>query len=140
MSEPSFALPLAALSDLGQIFVITTDELEGDDFLCILAYDKIMTLLELENNWQHQSLSAVARNMSNTAIALAPVFPTLEQDLIKEAKGTIIPGIKYLQSHFTEDQCLRESLQFFKGCRFLNPAQAQSLQATLLNDLSKVCF
>ena len=50
MSEPSFVLPLAALSDLWQIFVTTTDELEGDDFLCILAYDKIMTLLELENN------------------------------------------------------------------------------------------
>ena len=46
MSEPSFALSLAALSDLGQIFVTTTYELEGDDFLCILAYD-IMTLLEL---------------------------------------------------------------------------------------------
>ncbi|KAL5479979.1 hypothetical protein EMCRGX_G023590 [Ephydatia muelleri] len=50
VSEPSFVLPLAALSDLWQIFVTTTDELEGDDFLCILAYDKIMTLLELENN------------------------------------------------------------------------------------------
>ena len=52
-----------------------------------------MTLLELEKNWQHRLLSAVAWNMSNTANALAPVFSTLEQDLIKEARGTINPGI-----------------------------------------------
>lgn len=138
VSEPSFALSLAALSDLGRIFFTTTYESEGDDFLCILAYDKIMTLLELEKNWQHRSLSAVARNMSNTANAVAPLFQTLEQDLINEARGTIIPGIRYIQSRFTEDQCLKESLQFFKACRFLNPARAQSLQPTLLNDISEV--
>ena len=92
MSEPSFALSLAALSDLGRIFVTTTYELEGDDFLCILAYDKIMTLLELEKYWQHRSLSAVARNMSNTANAVAPLFQTLERDLIKEARELSFQG------------------------------------------------
>ena len=83
-------------------------------------------LLELEKIGSIDP-SAVARNMSNTANALATVFPTLEQELIKEARGTIIPGIKYLQSRFTEDQCLRESLQFFKACRSLNPKACKPL-------------
>ena len=115
---------------LGEYLLPLPMNLRGMTFYASLH----MTLLELENNWQH-----LARNISNTANALAPVFH-LSRILSKKQGELSFQGSSTYRAISLKTSASGNLYNFLRHVRFLNPARPQSLQATLLNDLSKVRF
>lgn len=121
----SLKLELAALIDVGEVFVKATYVLEGDGPLVLSCFE---TLQEVCNACQNVHLP----NVHAVAVAIVDADPAQNvAALEQEAKRSVQPAIEWFLRKFNVE--LHDTLSTFKAARIMCPVTVQWLRPTPAN-------
>ena len=112
-------MELAAVIDLGEQFVKTTYNLEGDGALMVNCYEEIVKLRALLNSAYYPNIRAVAES-------LVPGNPLAQQQWTAYALSCVKPGLDYFREKFGDDT--KPPLSQFKVMRYFSPKRVFELQ------------
>lgn len=114
-------IELAAVIDLGEHFVKTTYQLEGDGPLVFECYQVIATHNAVVHSAHYPNVDAIARDIAPASLSTQQVWSTY-------AKNCLEPGIQYFLEKFGDDtQC---PLAAFKAARLFSPHRVHEMQPT----------
>ena len=126
-------IELAAVIDIGQQFVKSTYNLEGDGTLVTKCYQEIKKIRAAIQTRYHPNVEAVARSLSlgNTVV---------HQQWTQYAIQCVQPGIDYFQQKFGDD--MTYPLNVFKAARYFSPTKMFEMQpsASDVDSLTVVPF
>ena len=115
-------IELAAVVDVGELFVEATYNLEGDGPIVLQAYDQIQVLKAKIENPHYPNVDAVAKSVA----ARGRTYQQLQQ----HASKCVQPGLNYFNSKFFDDSApLSDSLAAFKAARLFVPHRLIEMEA-----------
>lgn len=100
-------LELAAVIDLGEVFVKATYNLEGDGPLSFTAYEEVRTVAEAVRVAHTPNTEAVIRSMSSQS--------SVQQRHRSYARNCMQPALDYFKGLL--DSSLKENISIFKAVR-----------------------
>ena len=115
-------IELAAVVDVGELFLEATYNLEGDGSIVLQAYDQIQVLKTKIENPCYPNVDAVAKYVA----ARGRTYQQLQQ----HASKCVQPGLNYFNSKFFDDSApLSDSLAAFKAARLFVPHRLIEIEA-----------
>ena len=114
-------IELAAVVDVGELFVEATYNIEGDGPIVLQAYDQIQVLKAKIENPHYPNVDAVAKSVAARG-------RTYQQ--LQHASKCVQPGLNYFNSKFFDDSApLSDSLAAFKAARLFVPHRLIEMEA-----------
>ena len=126
-------MELAAVIDIGEQFVKTTYNLEGEGALMINCFEEIAKLRALLSLAHYPNIQAIAES-------LAPGNLFGQQQLTAYAMSCVKPGLDYFMEKFGDDS--KPPLSQFKAMRYFSPSRIFEIQPSLsdIDALSNIPF
>lgn len=112
-------MELTTIVDVGEKFVKSTYNLEGDGPLVLKCFEEIETLQISLQTGHNPNMQAIART-------LGPGNPSIQQQWIQYGMNCVNGGIKYFQDKFSNDS--RPPLNAFKAARLFSPSKVNDMQ------------
>ena len=108
---------LAIIVGIGEHFVKATYSLEGDGFLALICYDRIVEIRAAIQSAYYPNVQAVIRGTCPNDLALHGRW-------IQYAMACVQPGIDYFHTKLGDDSVMKA----FKGARLFSPHRLNEMQ------------
>ena len=122
-------LELAAVIDVGELFVKSTYTLEGDGPLVLVCYEEIKKLRSVIQTAHYPNVDAITAN-------LAPGNPGAQQQMVSQVLSCVKGGLDYFQEKFGNDSI--SPLNAFRAARYLSPSKVNEIQPST-SDIDSLC-